>query len=89
MDQIVFLNMLLIEIYNHYVHENHFDLMNNEYFLYNDIVINTWRPTKEYEFNGMGGTDDFKYTSDNIFFLTITKKEVFEEMIEPMLKNIN
>ena len=64
-------------------------LIYNEYFLYNDIVINTWRPTKEYEFNGMGGTDDFKYTSDNIFFLTITKKEAFEEMIEPMLKNIN
>ena len=25
-------------------------LIYNEYFLYNDIVINTWRPTKEYEF---------------------------------------
>ena len=64
-------------------------LIHNEYFLYKDIVINTWRPTKEYEFKDIGDYDDFKYTTDNIFFLTITKKEAFEEMIEPMLKNIN
>ena len=75
---------ILILQFNFVINVSH-----NEYFLYKDIVINTWRPTKEYEFKDIGDYDDFKYTTDNIFFLTITKKEAFEEMIEPMLKNIN
>ena len=61
--------------------------IHNEYFLYKNIVVNTWRPIKDYEFKNNGVFDDFNYTSDDIYFLTITKKNVFEEMIEPMLKN--
>ena len=58
-----------------------------EFYLYNNFVINTWRPTKEYEFKSNGVYDDFTYTSNDIYFFTITRKNIFEEMIEPMLKN--
>jgi len=61
--------------------------IHNEYFLYKNIIVNTWRPIKDYEFKNNGVYDDFNYTSDDIYFLTITKKNIFEEMIEPMLKN--
>jgi len=61
--------------------------IHNEYFLYKNIIVNTWRPIKDYEFKSNGVYDDFIYTSDDIYFLTITKKNIFEEMIEPMLKN--
>ena len=60
----------------------------NEYYLYNNnIIINTWRPTKEYEFKSNGVYDDFTYTSNDIYFFTIARKNVFEEMVEPMIKN--
>ena len=61
--------------------------IHNEYFLYKNIIVNTWRPIKDYEFKNNEVFDDFNYTSDDIYFLTITKKNIFEEMIEPMLKN--
>jgi hypothetical protein len=59
----------------------------NEYFIYDNIIINTWRPIKKYEFKNNGVIDNFTYTPNDIFFLTITRKNVFEEMIEPKLKN--
>jgi len=49
------------------------------------MIINIWRPTKEYEFEKTDLIDGFKYITDDIFFLTITRKEIFEEMIEPNL----
>ena len=60
----------------------------NEYFLYNNnIIINTWRPIKDYEFKSNEVYDDFTYTTNDVFFLTIARKNVFEEMVEPMIKN--
>jgi len=62
--------------------------IHNEYFPYNNnIIINTWRPIKEYEFKSNGVYDDFTYTTNDIFFLTIARKNVFQEMVEPMIKN--
>ena len=61
-------------------------VIHNEYYLYNELIINTWRPTKEYNFKNTEEYGGFVYTPDDIYFLTITKKYIFEEMIEPYLK---
>jgi len=59
--------------------------IHNEFYTYGNMIINIWRPTKEYEFEKTDLIDGFKYITDDIFFLTITRKEIFKEMIEPNL----